>query len=582
MIRRLAFTAIAFLGLWIVACRQERVGSPTAIPSAAPVTSIPETISGEEELIPTLPRVIPDVATLPTLAKIEIVGASHEPVGIQMPAYLAAEISGRRLTQVVEIAGRYENDGRRRIVTYNHLTADGDDPEHARWADGVHEVLKVWYAEGDYLSDGTNGDFVVLWPSEVESEFLTVNGRHRPAGDAEYEAALLAINRETGQAQAVIRVSDGTVITTSPGDEFQITNLILVDDQSLAPEEGMALFMDKVTDLSVERQPLPGGAYYYGLKTENESGDIRMAMVDYTVGNEILLSGYRAYFDPTGGFQFLYPADWSRPSSIGGRLTSANISDTVRLTISTHPKLAQRPVEELKAEVLRSFGNVQVLYEDTVQIGSSGALWTAYGYDDPESPRTGIFLTMIQDGQAYVIDVDGRMDEEATVLEVIGMLQKTWVSRLVSLGQQPGQWERVNLEGADIAVPTTYQYAELNNGWHRFDGGDGGTFLAFKLEPAAGGRILDRIRHWLEVAGRDVTDFAFSEFYVLELGGRSWLRLDFSYQKDEGIDMKGSLMATRLDQELFFSWAEAPADQFEDLDQDTLLLSLADLRAGSE
>jgi hypothetical protein len=335
---------------------------------------------------------------------------------------------------------------------------------------------------------------------------------------------------------------------------------------------------DGAGGLSYERRPFPDGNYFFGLFAENETGDVSSDLIEFTVGNNNLRSGFRAHFDPDAGYQFLYPTDWIEPKVTGNLIASRNISDTLRLTISTISDDSNKPISDLKAQVLNAFGPVQILYEDTAPIGEAGSLWTAYGYESADGPRSGVFLVFVQNGLSFILDVDGPSASESEVIETIDWLSDSWVTRPATTAQNPGEWSSSRNREYILDSPATFRYSELTNGWHRFRADDDKTFIAFRLDDAQNGRILDRIRHWLGVSAQNVTDFAFSEIYTLDLAGTNWLRQEFSYLDENGAEIYGSLMAARVDGKLAYFWAEAPIESFDAFDSEILLISLAGFR----
>jgi hypothetical protein len=244
------------------------------------------------------------------------------------------------------------------------------------------------------------------------------------------------------------------------------------------------------------------------------------------------------------------------------------------MSITHYPESYQKPVDELKSDVLRTFGNVQILYEDTAPVGSTGALWTAYGYEAADGSHTGVFLVFYQDELAYVVDVDSQSDEENRMLETVKILSESWVSRPGVDGYSAGNWQPAMVHDFKVWVPTDYQHTKLTNEWHKFSKEDGQTFFSLRSEPAEGGRILDKMRYWLDIAAKDVDGFAYSDFYTLEIANNSLVRLDFTYQLSDGTEMVGSIMASRVGEELLFAWAEAPGEFYDSFEREEYFLSL--------
>ncbi len=570
---------LCYMAVISISCQQGIESGITSLATPIPQgTSQLTPLSDSLARGPTLPQRHLDNTGQPEFVTVGVVSASGEPVGLQMPAFIEAEVAGRRIINVVLMAGDQGEDGSKRLLLFDELIPEPFSDESEFWPDGIHEIVHVWYSLGDYLTDDANGDFVLLQDSNLGKLMRTVDGRFRPAGQENYIEAILIVDTGEGGSIGLIESTTGSTISPQPGDEFQITNIDLLEDLNLAYSPGVSLIFNQAGQLTYEKRPLPGGLYFLGISSETESGMTATDLRELTVGNENLRSGLKAYYDPVKRFQFLYPEYLMEITEEGERLASQNISGTVKLTITSYPESYQKPVDDLKSNVLRTFGDVQILYEDTAPMGSTGALSTAYGYEAADGSHTGVFLVFYQDELAYVVDVDGRSDDEPRMLETVKILSDSWVHRPGVSGQFSGDWQPASVHDFELWVPSDYQFVKLTNEWHRFSGDDGLTFIALRSEPAAGGRILDRMRHWLEIAVRDVDDFAYSDFYTLDLADNSWIRLDFIYKLMDGTEMAGSIMAARFDEDLLFAWAEAPAEIYETFEREQYLLSLANVR----
>ena len=577
--RYVAAILFCFIAVISVSCQQNIESSITSL--ATPITQSSSQLTPSSESLargPSLPQRHLNNTGQPEFVTVGVVSASEEPVGLQMPAFIEAEVAGRRMKNVVLLAGRQEGDGSRRLLLYDDLRSALLAGESETWPDGIHEIIQVWYSVGDYLADDASGDFVLLWDSDLGRGKRKVDGRFRPAGQENYIETILIVDTGVGVSTGLIESTTGSAISPQPGDEFQITNTRLLEDLNVAHSPGVSLIFNQAGQLTYEKRPLPGGVYFLGISSETASGLTATDLRELTVGNENLRSGFHAYYDPVKHFQFLYPEYLMEIMQEGERLTSQNISGTLKLTITNYPDSYQKPVADLKSDVLRTFGDVQILYEDTAPVGSTGALWTAYGYEAADGSHSGVFLVFYQDELAYAVDVDGRSEDEARMLETVNILSESWVIRPGASGQFAGDWQPASVHDFELWVPSDYQFAKLTNEWHRFSGADGLTFIALRSEPAAGGRILDRMRYWLEISARDVDDFSYSDFYTLDLADNSWIRLDFIYKLSDGTEMAGSIMATRFDEELLYAWAEAPADTHDTFEKEQYLLSLTNVR----
>jgi len=579
MIRYICFVYFCCIVMVLVSCQRQPdavIANPTEIIAglSQPETPTPGFVTSVPTLLPRLPT----EGGLEDLVSTNIVSYSREPVGLQMPAYLEAEVVGRDIRSVRRVAGITGENGQRRLLTNEYLQTSVPNSVISEWSDGVHEVIQIWSTEGDYLTDGTNGDFVVLWPAGPGSSLHTANGQFHVSSTGVSVEAILVIDTGESTANKIIDRSSGLEISPESGDQFQIMNLLLDSEGKVIASPGTSLSIGEAGGISYEKRPFPDGNYFFGLIAENESGKSTIDVVEFTVGNDNLRSGFRALFDPDAGYQFLYPTSWIEPVVSSNQVVSGNISDTLRLTITTLAEDSNKPISDLKAQVLAAFGEVEILYEDTAPIGEAGSLWTAYGYESTDGPRSGVFLVFVQNGLSFILDVDGSAAQESDVLEAIGWLSDSWVTRPVPTAQNPGNWSSIEIGGFVFDSPSAYRYSELTNGWHRFRSDDEKTFIALRLEDAEEGKILDRIRHWLDVSAQNVTDFAFSEIFTIDVAGTSWLRQEFSYLDETDVEIYGSLMAARIDDKLVYIWAEAANESFDSFDNEILLISLAGFR----
>jgi hypothetical protein len=285
----------------------------------------------------------------------------------------------------------------------------------------------------------------------------------------------------------------------------------------------------------------------------------------------------RAYYDPKAGFQFLFPSSWRELKVESNRLSTSNISDTVRLMITTHPDMANKPVEELTATVLQDFGEVQILYEDKVSLGSLGALRTVYGYEADDGSHTGVFISFVMDELAYIVDIDGKTELESAVLNYMETIASSFVSRPSQVGLGPRNWQIVKLNDLILSVPTNYRLASLKNDWHRLDSADGSGFIALRAETGSDS-MQDRLDHWQSVAANEVEEFSFSKSYEVRIGNQAWQRIDFSYDHEEVGLIYGNIMVADIDDHLLSAWTEAEVDNYAEIDGDILSIILASVK----
>jgi hypothetical protein len=220
--------------------------------------------------------------------------------------------------------------------------------------------------------------------------------------------------------------------------------------------------------------------------------------------------------------------------------------------------------------------NVSVLYEDQIQIGQSGGLRTVYGYESAAGLRTGILLTFSLGDQAYLVDIDGPSEQEATLLDIAGVVADSWTTRAVA-PMSSGHWTEVIVDGLPVAVPADYRPQQMSNGWTRLGGANETTFLALRSEPAAGRGLFEGAEHWLGVAGGNVYEFSASNVYSLERHGQGWSRVDFDYTLDGGEKVSGAIMMTLIGDRFLILWVEAPIENFSQYDSEVVLTVVDDL-----
>jgi len=567
-----------WLCLFMVACRE----SPQPDESNSVETGTPLSNANPGAVLTEMPKMSRrrDAENpLTQVLDLDMVRTSDEPTSLQMPAVIEAIVAGRNINSVAVIAGRHEADGGRRLVTFDPVEPGAaEEVWPVQWPDGIHDLSYVWYTEGDYLSDGTTGDFVLLWQIQPGSNLKTINGRFRQSEDSVYRDSVLMVDTSTGLASELMDAKTGEVIIPGPGDQFQITDLFLDDSGSTITASGAKLTFGELAQLTYERRALQPGDYFLGFITEGGAGNGDSVFANFAVSNENLLPNLRAYLQPEYGYQFLYPLDWNESLVSEQGVLVGDKSETIKLQIVNDANPNQISTSTIKEEVLSSFGDIQVLYEDQVQIGSSGGLRTAYGYESPAGPHTGLFVSFGHDSREYIIDVDGPSAEEATVIKVMGMLVDSWIWRPILDNNQVAEWKSFDIEGYQVDIPTDFRHNLLRNGWHRFSDGNGDSFLAIRIESQEGGDIDTQIAHWLEVAGRDLGTFASSDVYEHQFSGKGWQRVDFQYSDDESGEIWGAILAAESGGDHLVAWFEAPETLYIQMEENFVMLTLADLQ----
>lgn len=519
---------------------------------------------------------------------LHVARAGEGPASVRQPAHLATEVAGRDVAGLSFVAGLPSGDGRLRLVAHTLLVPEQEQLSGAGalygWREGVHEHNVVWETTAAYLSDGENGNFVVLWPTVYGDEGRAVRGRFRRSGAEGWREAALLFGGATGEAEAIwtLEEEEGAGVVRHRalrrGDAFQPYDVYLGPEGALQLEPGVDLAFD-VGPLLLERRPLPGGDVRLGVVAETTAGARIGAFADLAVDNGGEAPGAVAYLDADDGFQFLYPADWRAPALHDGALRAADPNGETTLTVSRFPGLDDDAAAELKSETLNLFGAVDVLYEEPVFVGGANGLLTAYGYEGADGARTGIFFTFAHEGVGYVVDVDGPTEREAETIAIVDRLVEGWTFRPAGAEQLSGHWRRVEAGLFTVAVPQDVRHEMLDNGWQRFSGED--VFISLRRDPSSGATRQGVLEEWLAVAARGVERFTAEDAARFALAGRLWARADFEYEGRDGA-VRGFVMAAVVGGEEIVAWAEAPAAAFEEQENAFFLMLAADAVAGLE
>lgn len=505
----------------------------------------------------------------------------------QNPAYLEFEIVGRDIENVRLLGGRYEEDGRRRLLEYDTLIPEPtylpDGSQMVEWRDGVHQDFFIWDTKVTYLYDAAgNGDFAVMWPTELGSSLFTVQGQFRRADSGVYYPANLVFDHQTGQLTAVWSLQSPfneapAELLPNPGDEFQLTTFYLDTINTPIPEPGPSLFFDENRQLYFTWYPLPDGNYFLGFRAENVAGKTAESFTDLSLTNSALLPGYAAYLDPYLGFQFLYPEGWYKPTyTEDGLLYTTSPDGSTQLQITLYPNLEPGTTPAtLKAQTLAHFGAVDVLFEDTATLGDVQGQRTAYGYLKPDgTPHTGIFFTFVQGNTGFVVDVDGPQTTETGTVETAVILADSWRFAPVGIGLQPGQWTRLNFETFSVARREDFAPQPFND-WQRFIAGPH-TFVALRTQPETR-NTAEVLSALLRDAANGIPNFTADSFTQIYLGGATWDRADFQYTAEDGSQVWGYIMVKLQDGEEVVAWVEAPASTYNELETAVFLTMIADL-----
>ena len=515
--------------------------------------------------------------------QVTLASALNRPTGVQNPAFLDLEVAGREIGSVAFIGARREADGRQRLLFYepvaSNLLPSPDGRQLARWRDGVHQDSYLWRTEASYLYDTAgNGDFVVAWPAGPDDGHFLVSGRYRRAGNDLYLDAYLIFDRVTGEPTRLWAVEGGalTELWLQPGAEFQPYAMYRNATGEIAREPGPGLIIDEEQKLVLDRRPLPDGDYFFGLAAETIAGVTAESFVELAVANSAAIPGYRAYFDPYLGFQFLYPDTWPAPIYSDGLLNAGDRQRSTQMQVTIYPDLEPGvDLARLKAQALAQFGPVAILFEDEVVVGGVRGLRTAYGYTDSSGQsRTGVFFTFVQERNGFVVDVDGPAEAEATTVATIATMAASWTITPIDHERRPGRWTRVDFGAFTVAQPPDFAHQPFNE-WQRLSAGRH-TFAAFRVKPATAA-TAEMLALLLRDAGANVEGFNAGEPYRFPLAGVLWQRADFSYKTAEGDDIWGFIAVKVENGQEVAAWIEAPAATYNELERDVFLVMIADL-----
>jgi len=514
----------------------------------------------------------PATATAPPLVSAQSV--HNLPLQSQQPAYLQLELAGVGLRALQAQVSRLEDDGRWRLL---HLVPI--DPPDGRWADGVHPFPWLWYPLTPYLSDGEAAGHLPLWP--LADGRLAAAGQYEPGSGPARDGWLLLTPEAADLAPEIWLLpadpADWRAFRPQPGDGFTVYNHYLAPDGSLEVELGGLLELGSAAGLELTWRQLPPGDYRTRLVANNNAGATAVTEINWQAGPLPRWPGYTLYLDLETGFQLAYPETWPALQERDGRWQGQDPQQSTQFAIT---RLTDRPgatAGDLQQDALAIFGDVERLLEESITIDGRPALLTAYGYNGPDGPRTGLLLTFVRDGAGYLVDIDGPLAAEAANLAVARAVAESWAF-WPPVGSIAGEWHRLETDHFAAYMPSSYQHEPLANGWHLLRAPDTAVFLALRHDPADGRSSLEAARHWLAIAGRDVDNFAAKEPTRLALAGNLWTRIDFSYTQSNGQPVYGFIMTTAVDGHEWSAWAETPAADFEQLVAELFLTMVASMR----
>jgi hypothetical protein len=493
------------------------------------------------------------------------------PLDSQQPASMILELAGVGLADFRAQIGRYEADGRWRLIHHQAIV-----PATGRWADGVRQLPWVWYPLTPYLSDGESAGHLPLWP--VADGRLAAVGQYIPASGAAQAGWLLLSPDQAGLAPEVWLLPDEPAswraIIPQPGDGFAVYNLYLDANGNLQAETGGLLDLRSATGLDLTDAPLPAGDYAFRFLAANLDGQTADALLSWQAADSPRWPGHTMFLELEYGFQFAYPEQWPSLRRQDNQWRGQDQQQTTDFTISRLTEWRGATLLDLKEHALAVFGDVERLLEETAQVNGQEALLTAYGYTAPDGPRTGLLLAFRHNGVGYLVDIDGPLTAEPENLALARTVAASW-SFLLPPSAWSNSWER--LSGAPFTAyqPVTYRHQPLENGWHLLRSPSSPAFIALRQDAGQGRDPMETVRHWLAIASRDVANFATKETVTLPLSGQLWTSIDFSYTQSNGQPVYGFLMTTEVDGQEWVAWAETPAAEFDVLVNDLFLTIVA-------
>ncbi|MGH2537300.1 MAG: hypothetical protein ACRDHL_07895 [Candidatus Promineifilaceae bacterium] len=554
-------------------CRQARPLPTRPAPAAAPAIVTPTAAPTLAAELP--PRGSPGLER--SFVSAALVMASNGPVSAANPAYLEAELAGAGVFQAYFLAGRIEDDGRRRVTLLELLPPAGGGGGPA-WGTGVAEAVRTWSAAAWIVGDGTAADGALRRITAGEAERLEVAGRYRSAGAGEYRAVELAFDSASGRLAEVTDSASGEAIQPEPGDEFQLLSLYVGNDGGFSSEPGAALRFTPEASLGITRTVLSPGRAFAGFLAETADGQRDFDLAEFRVADEGVLEGLQLYFEPRHGFQFTYPASWAPISAEAGRWLTAGPNGATHLTLTRLPG-SQLDAEGLQAQALTAYGPIQVLYEGRPVVAGAPASLRAYGYDDAGGARTGVLVTFQHGRAGYVLDVDGLQADEAASLEAVDTILSSWRFRPYVQGEAVGDWRSWSGAGLAGAAPSHFSSRAADDGWLHLHSLESAAHLAFASAAESHLPAEAVYSALLASQGRAPARWGASPAYPFELGGATWQRQEFSYQAASGTVFWGLAMSRPEEAGYLYYWAEAPQAAYPELAQTVFPLVAAELRA---
>ncbi|MFK7800970.1 MAG: clostripain-related cysteine peptidase [Anaerolineae bacterium] len=509
------------------------------------------------------------------------------------PLWLGFQVSGLGISGVNLLVGQTEI-GADEVERLKLLEFDPLIPEPTRlvdgsllydWKDGLHEDFYIWHSRVTWLQDDFgNGQFVILWPSTKDGSGSqrTVRGVLLSAASGEESEASLVFDTTTRQSiQAWAFTPEGTPyeISAQPGDVFTPYNWYLAADGSeLERELGQRMSLNGAAQLAYEWRPVPNGVYQVGFEAENSAGEKNRALIQAEVVQTGLPS--RTFLDPYTGFQFDYPADWYRPTWSGELLFTTDQTGDTAFQVTIFDQTQGITAEQVQAQAIATFGSVNLLYQDRLEIAGNPAVSTAYGYTDQNGlEHTGLFYTFVSGENGYLIDVDGLRENETATIDIASQIAQSWRFRPIGSGLFPGRWPRVDLDRISVPNPEDFDQRE-SGGWQRFQAGfDSRIFMALRTDAEVDRSVDESLGFWAKLAADGVNGYSETPSFRLAVRDRIWARRDFSYVGSSGQEVWGFIMVSESAEsnEQIIAWAEAPAANYNQVEQNVFAIMLTEI-----
>ncbi|MEM8859201.1 MAG: clostripain-related cysteine peptidase [Chloroflexota bacterium] len=506
------------------------------------------------------------------------------------PLWLGFQISGLDLTTVNLLVGQPSAENRLKLLEIDPLIPEpsrlANGAKVYEWQDGLHEDFFIWHTRVTWLQDDSgNGQFVVLWPLAQDGSGNRRSARGvliSSATGEEFEASLVfdTTSRLSVQAWAFTEDSTPYEISARPGDTFIPYDWYLIDGQ-LTRERGALLTLNGGSQLSYEWRPVPDGIYQIGFEAENRSGTKGRTLIEVEVAQTAAID--RTYLDAYTGFQFDYPSDWYRPTWNGEQLFSTDQTGETAMQVSIFDESTGLSAEQIRQQALKDFGNIDILYEDQLEIAGLPATSTAYGYTDSDGlAHTGLFYTFVLGDNGYVVDLDGKQENEPGTIQIANTIANSWQFRPVGNGLFPGKWPRVNLKQISVPSPTNFEQRESGT-WQRFQASwDSRVFIALKSDSIEVERAIDQtIQAMSNAASSNVNAFNETPTFRIAIRDRIWARRDFTYVDENGQEVWGFIMVAEESDGVssyhITAWAEAPASSYNSIEQNVFAIMLSEI-----